>query len=211
MLNINNLELIIIDDDSTDGTRNIINDLNEENKIKLVHRKKTRGLASAFFTGLMQVTGDNIGWIDTNMSELIVKFKEMEKLLNTECDIAILSRYIAGGGDNRSLLRSLSSKYFNFICRLFLGKKVTDYTSGIFLFKKKILNEVPIFAYGHGEFTIEFLENANRKGFKISEIPYVQKKDDVSNVSKTAGNTIHFFYLGIIYFFRILKIIIRRS
>ena len=209
--NINNLELIIVDDNSTDDTRNIVNDLNKEKKIKLIHRKKTRGLASAFFTGLMKVTGDNIGWIDTNMSELTIKFKEMSEAIDSGYDIVVLSRYIEGGGDNRNLIRSLSSKCINFICRIFLSSKVTDYTSGIFLFKKNILDEVTMFTYGHGEFTIEFLENANRKGCKIHEIPYVQKKDDKVTVSKTAGNLIHFFYLGLIYFIRILRIIIRKN
>ena len=98
---INNLELIIVDDDSKDRTRDIINELNSENKIKLIHRKKTRGLASAFFAGLMEVTGDYVGWIDTNMSELVVKFEEMNSALESGNDIAILSRYIEGGEDKR--------------------------------------------------------------------------------------------------------------
>ena len=208
---INNLELIIVDDNSSDNTIKIINSLNKDNKIKLIQRHKTRGLASAFLTGLIQSSGSYIGWIDTNMSELNAKFKEMKILLESEYDIVILSRYVDGGGDNRKLLRSLSSKYFNLICSYLLGSKIKDYTSGIFLMRRKVLNEVNFLAYGHGEFFIEFIENANRKGFKIKEIPYVQMKDDELNVSKTAGSLIRFFYLGLIYFFRILKTIIRRN
>ena len=169
--NIDNLELIIVDDNSSDNTIKIINSLNKDNKINLIQRQKTRGLASAFLTGLIQSTGSYIGWIDTNMSELNVKFNEMKFLLESEYDIVILSRYIEGGGDNRKLLRSLSSKYFNLICSSLLGSKIKDYTSGIFLMKRKVLNEVNFLAYGHGEFFIEFIENANRKGFKIKEIP----------------------------------------
>ena len=76
---IKNLELIIVDDNSTDKTREIINSLNNNNKINLIHRKKTRGLASAFHAGLIQTTGQYVGWIDTNMSELVLKFNEMDK------------------------------------------------------------------------------------------------------------------------------------
>ena len=208
--NIEDLELIIVDDDSSDDTRNIIIRINADNKINLTHRKKTRGLASAFSTGLLHCTGKYIGWIDTNMSELVPRFKEMKNLLDTNYDIVILSRYIEGGGDKRTFLRSFSSKYFNKICSLILGSNVKDYTSSIFLMKKEVLNEVSFIAYGHGEFFIEFIENANRKGFKIKEIPYIQIKDDELNVSKTAGSLIYFFYLGFIYFLRIFKIIIRR-
>ena len=209
--NIENLELIIVDDDSSDNTRDIIKNINSDDIAKIIHRKKTRGLASAFMAGLIQSSGNYIGWIDTNMSELAIKFKEMRSLLDSNYDIVILSRYVKGGGDNRNLLRSLSSKCYNRACSLLLGSKIKDYTSGIFLMKRKVLDEVNFLAYGHGEFFIEFIENANRKGFKIKEIPYVQMKDDELNVSKTAGNLFNFFYLGLIYFLRILKTIIRRN
>ena len=64
------------------------------------------------------------------------------------------------------------------ICRIILGNSIKDYTSSIFLMKRKILDEVNFIGYGHGEFFIEFLYNVNKKGFKIKEIPYVQKKDE---------------------------------
>ena len=80
---IKNLELIIVDDDSKDETRNIIEKINSNNEIKLIHRTKTKGLASAFLTGLIQSSGEHIGWIDTNMSELAEKFPEMGNLLET--------------------------------------------------------------------------------------------------------------------------------
>ena len=209
--NINNLELIIVDDNSSDGTRSIIESLKNSENIKLINRKKSRGLASAFLTGLIDSTGGYIGWLDTNMSELSPKFREMNELLDSNYDIVILSRYVEGGGDNRTFLRSSCSKYFNMICRLLLGSKIRDYTSGIFLMKREVLNEVTSLAYGHGEFFIEFIENANRKGLKIKEIPYTQMKDDDLNVSKTAKNLASFFYLGLVYFIRVIKTIIRRN
>ena len=209
--NIEDLELIIVDDNSSDKTRDIINEQNKDKKIKLIHRKKSRGLASAFLTGLMESNGSRIGWIDTNMSELILKFKEMNKALNEDNDIAFLSRYVEGGQDKRKLFRSLCSKYFNTVCRVLLGSKIKDYTSGIFLMKREVLREVTFLAYGHGEFFIEFIENANRKGFKIKEIPCTQMEDDDLNESKTAANPIRFLYLGFIYFIRIFTTLIRRN
>ena len=206
-----NFNIIIVDDNSSDNTREIIHALNLNNEIKLLHRKKTRGLASAFHAGLMRCTGEYIGWIDTNMSELVIKFKEMDALLVSGHDIVILSRYIPGGNDERSLLRYATSKYFNIFCSYLLGRNIKDYTSGIFLMKKELLNEVSVLPYGHGEFFIEFLENANRKGYSIKEIPYIQMKEDNLNLSKTASNLFRFFYLGIKYILRIFTIIIRRN
>ena len=111
--NIPSLELVIVDDHSTDGTIEIIKKLNQNNKYKTVFRKKSRSLASAFVRGIIETTGENIGWVDTNMSELASKFTEMEKYLQMDNDIVLLSRYVEGGGDNRVFLRSLCSKYFN--------------------------------------------------------------------------------------------------
>ena len=209
--NINNLEIVIVDDNSKDGTRKIINDFSQPNNIRLIHRIKSRGLASAFLTGIIDNKGDYVGWTDSNMSELTIKFKEMIKLLDSGCDIVLLSRYIEGGGDNRTWLRSFSSKYFNLICRFVLGSNIKDYTSGIFLMNKKVLNELTFLGYGHGEFFIEFIHNANKKGFNIKEIPFVQGKDRDINASKTAGNIISFFYLGFFYILRIFVTLLWRG
>ena len=113
--NISNLELVIVDDNSSDGTIEIIEKLNQNNKYKVVYRKKSRSLASAFVRGIIETTGDYIGWLDTNMSELAPKFNLMIKELESNNDLIILSRYIQGGGDERIFMRSLGSKYFNIL------------------------------------------------------------------------------------------------
>ena len=206
-----NLELVIVDDNSSDGTAEIIKRLNVGNKFKAIFRKKNRGLASAFVRGLIETTGDNIGWIDTNMGEVAPRFIEMTEELKLNNDLVILSRYIAGGGDRRNLIRVLCSKYFNILCRIILTSSIKDFTSSIFLMKRQIINEVTFLGYGHGEFFIEFLYKAHKKGFKIKEIPYVQKKDQDLTNSKSAPNLAKFFYLGFIYILRIFSSVMRRD
>ena len=187
--NITNLEIVIVDDNSTDGTKEIINKLNVNNELKVIFRNKSVGLASAFLRGLIETTGDYIGWLDTNM----------------------LSRYINGGDDKRNLLRFLSSKYFNIFCGILFRQPIKDYTTSIFLMKRNVINEVSFIGYGHGEFFIEFLYNAYKKGFKIKEIPFVQKKDSIIGVSKSAPNLTKFLYHALMYFLRILITIVRRN
>ena len=209
--NISNLELVIVDDHSTDGTTEIIKKLNQNNKYKTVFRKKSRSLASAFARGVIETTGENIGWIDTNMSELASKFTEMNKYLQMDNDIVLLSRYVEGGEDNRVFLRSLCSKYFNILCKFILRTPVKDFTSSIFLMKRIVLNEVTFIGYGHGEFFFEFLYNAHQKGFKIKEIPYIQRKDENVLNSKSSPNLIKFFYLGSLYILRIFVTLFRKK
>ena len=207
--NINNLELVIVDDNSSDGTADIIKKLNNNDKYNLVFRKKSRSLASAFARGIIETTGNYIGWIDANQGELAPKFNIMIKELEQGNDIVIMSRYIPGGGDERTLLRSIGSKYFNFFARNILRLPIKDLTSSNFLMKKKVLDEVTFLGYGHGEFFLEFLYNAHKKGFKIKEIPHLQKKDENLKNSKSAPNLIKFFYYGAMYILRIFITILR--
>jgi len=196
---INNVEIVVVDDDSNDGTLEIINSI--DNKNLKVFSRTSRGLASAFLLGMINTNGDYIGWTDSNMPQLTHHFNEMIKKLDTY-DVVLLSRYIEGGGDERSKLRILSSKIINFICRLILDKDIKDYTSSIFLMRKEVLNYgVPI-AYGHGEFFIEFLYKIKKNGMKICELPYVQPPDVEG--SKTASSILRFFTIGFDYLIRIL-------
>ena len=203
---IKNVEVVVVDDDSTDGTLKIINSL--ENKNIKVYSRKSRGLASAFLLGMINTNGDYVGWTDSNMPQLTHHFKDMIKKLDSY-DLVLLSRYIAGGGDQRSKMRVLSSKTINFICRFFLGNEIKDYTSSIFLMNRNVLiHGVPI-AYGHGEFFIEFLYKIKKNGIKILEIPYIQPPDVEG--SKTATSIIRFLTLGLSYLIRILQIKFRKN
>ena len=203
---IENVEIVLVDDNSEDGTLEKVKSINNKN-LKIISRN-SRGLASAFLLGMINTNGDYVGWADSNMPQLIPLFREMLKKLD-ECDIVLLSRYVRGGGDQRSKMRILSSKIINLICRVILGNDIKDYTSSIFLMKRNVLTHgVPI-AYGHGEFFIEFLYKIKKNGVKIYELPYVQPPD--VDGSKTASSITRFFSLGLSYLIRIFIIKFRKN
>ena len=204
---VKNVEIILVDDNSPDGTFEKVKKIN--NPDLKIYSRKSRGLASAFLLGLINTSGDIVGWIDSNMGSLAKKIPEMLNELNNN-DIVVLSRYVNGGNDRRSRLRVLSSQIVNYVCRLILNKKIKDYTSGIFVMNRAVLQSVVPIGYGHGEFFIEFLYKANRKGLKITEIPY-DHPPDIEGMSKTAPNIIRFFKLGFDYFFRIIITLFRKN
>ncbi len=194
-----NTEIVVVDDNSTDGTDEILKSI--QNKNLKVYSRDTRGLASAFLLGMINTEGDYIGWTDSNMPQLTHHFKEMLLKLESH-DVVLLSRYVEGGGDERSKMRILSSKLINSFCRIILGSEIKDYTSSIFLMHRKVLKYgVPI-AYGHGEFFIEFLYKLKKNGMKICELPYIQPPD--AEGSKTASSILRFFTLGLGYLTRIM-------
>ena len=207
---IKDLEIIIVDDNSSDKTVDIIKKLKTNCIIKIIERKKAKGLGSAFQRALIESTGANIGWIDTNMGELAQKFPQMITDLD-KYDLILLSRYVEGSRDDRIFIRVFCSKLINFFGRLILGNKIRDYTSSIFIMKRKVLDETTLLGYGHGDFFVEFLYSVIKKNFLIKEIPYIQKKDEDEGNTKTSPNLIRFFFLGFLYFLRIVITKFRRN
>jgi len=201
------VEIIVVDDNSPDGTLEILKKINYDN-LKIFSRKKTRGLASAFLLGLINTNGNIIGWLDSNMGEVAKKFPEMLQLLK-EKDIVILSRYVPGGNDERNKIRVITSYLLNKFTKLILRSKINDLSSGNFLMKREVLNDVVPVAKGHGEFMIEFLYKAEKKGNKIIEIPYIQPID-IEGHSKSFPNIAKFLYLGFFYLLRIIQSIITK-
>jgi len=193
--NIKNVEIILVDDSSTDGTLEKAKKINNPN-LK-IYSRKFRGLASAFLLGLINSSGDIIGWTDTNMKSAIAKLPEMIDQLNNN-DVVLLSRYVEGGDDERDKLRSFASKILNWVYQLTLSKKIKDYTSGMFVMKREVLLTAIPNCFGHGEFFVEFIYRALKRGAKIYELPFVHQADLITR-SKTAPNLLHFIHLGFHY------------
>ena len=202
-----NVEIIVVDDNSKDRTLEILNKLKKDN-IKIFSRKKTKGLASAFLLGLINSSGDIIGWVDSNMTKTVKLFPNMIKNLQ-EYDIVLLSRFIDGGNDERNIIRKYSSLLLNKITKLILRSTINDLSSGLFVMKREVLLDVLPIASGHGEFMIEFLYKAEKKNNKIKEIAYSQPVDDEGN-SKSYPNLFKFCLLGLFYFVRIIQTLTRR-
>ena len=204
---INNVEIVVVDDNSPDGTLEILKNINYP-KLKIFSRDKTKGLASAFLLGLINSGGTIIGWVDTNMGSVVKKFPEMISNLEN-ADIVLLSRYIDGGNDERNIIRVLASKAINSLAKFTLRSKIQDLSSGIFVMKRKVLLDVVPIASGHGEFMVEFLHHAEIKGNIIKEIPYTHPIDVEGN-SKSFPSISKFLIFGFFYVLRLFQTIFRR-
>ena len=204
---INNVEIVVVDDNSPDGTHEILKNINYP-KLKIFSRDKTKGLASAFLLGLINSGGNIIGWVDTNMGSVVKKFPEMISNLEN-ADIVLLSRYIDGGNDERNIIRVLASKAINSLAKFTLRSKIQDLSSGIFVMKRKVLLDVVPIASGHGEFMVEFLHHAEIKGNIIKEIPYTHPIDVEGN-SKSFPSISKFLIFGFFYVLRLFQTIFRR-
>lgn len=172
-----NFEIIIVDDNSQDGTWQIVQELSrKENSIKVIRRTNERSLSSAVLCGWGYAGGDILGVIDGDFQhppELIPKM--IRRLLeDKETDIVIASRNVKGGGVSKwSLFRRFISCSGILISRFFLSHslaQVKDSMSGYFILRREVIDGKLLTPVGY-KILLEVLVKGNYK--KIEEIPYV--------------------------------------
>lgn len=179
-------EIIVVDDNSPDGTWEIVKEISARNKnVRLIRRINERGLASALDDGVRAAQGNVVVWMDCDLGlppEDIPRLVEKIK----KYDVAIGSRYVKGGKDLRPAWRSALSTALNWYSCFLLGWKVRDYTSGFIAVRKEVLDYVRWNREGFGEYFAEFAYKCVKRGFDVTEVGYVYK-DRTRGTSKTQG------------------------
>lgn len=173
------LSIIIVDDNSPDGTAGIVKRLqNIYKNLYLVVRDKKRGLGGAYIEGFkysLRKGYDVIIQMDADLSHLPSYIPEMLNLLR-EYDLVIGSRYTKKGGVlNWSLSRILLSRAANGFAKILLCLPINDSTSGFKAVRKTVLENIDfitITSRGYA-FQIEMVFRAFLKNFKIIEYPII--------------------------------------
>lgn len=168
-----NCEIIIIDDNSPDGTADIAEELSNTYKnIKVVRRPKKGGISSAVQDGLKVASGEIIIVMDGDHQHPPSVIKDLYKKVNEGNDIVVASRYISGGGAPKfGIFRKLTSRIATTLAHVMLRetKLITDPLSGFFAFKKEIVNGADIGSNSY-KILLEILVKGNGKS--LVEIPY---------------------------------------
>ena len=186
------LSVLVVDDNSPDGTGKLVNDMSEENdRIQILHRPGKLGLGSAYIAGFkhaIQQDVDCIFEMDADFSHDPDMISEFLEKLET-CDVVIGSRYISGiNVVNWPMSRLLLSYFANFYTRIITGMSIQDATSGFKCFKREVLELIDldrVRSDGYA-FQIEMNFRCWRKGFRICEIPiiFVDRHSGTSKMSR---------------------------
>lgn len=191
-------ELIVVDDDSQDGTAARVRALQERDPgLRLIVREDERGLVSALARGIAQARGEVVAWMDCDFSMPPELVPVLCAELQAGADLAIGSRYAPGGSDQRpGWSRRFSSWLINRLARLLLDPAVTDYTTGFVVARREVLDQVGLDTRsGYGEYCIDFLYRTLRRGYTIREVPYACR-DRIRGASKTAPDLATFVRRG---------------
>lgn len=173
------LDVLVIDDDSPDGTGRIADEIAARDpRVFVLHRTKKEGLGKAYLAGF--------AWALDRGYELVLEMdadfshdpKYLPALLDRarDADLVLGSRYVAGGGTvNWGLGRKLLSRGGSWYARTLLGVNVRDLTGGFKCFRREVLEGIALESVectGYA-FQIELTFRAVRRGFRVAEVPIV--------------------------------------
>ncbi|XP_027201034.2 dolichyl-phosphate mannosyltransferase subunit 1 [Dermatophagoides pteronyssinus] len=202
-------EIIIIDDNSPDGTTDVAKQLQNiygDDKIVLKPRKAKLGLGTAYLHGLKFARGKFIIIMDADLShhpKFIPRFIQKQK--ETNSDIVTGTRYAGDGGVyGWDFMRKLISRGANYLTQVLLRPGVSDLTGSFRLYRREALEKLVENCVSKGYvFQMEMMVRARKFGFKISEVP-IQFVDRVYGQSKMGSNEIIQFAKGLLYLFATL-------
>ncbi|MBF8302480.1 MAG: dolichol monophosphate mannose synthase, partial [Candidatus Dadabacteria bacterium] len=197
-------EIIIVDDNSPDGTQQVASQLRSTfiNLEVLRRLNKRRPSSAAVLDGIQLARGNMIGVMDADLSHPPEKIPELVKpILSGESDLIIGSRYVEGGNiENWPLSRRASSKLATLAARGLTHIK--DPMSGFFFFRKEVLDGVELSPRGF-KIGLEILVKGKYK--KVTEVPIIFS-DRKYGASKLSGSVIldYFSHLLRLYHHRFL-------
>jgi dolichol-phosphate mannosyltransferase len=190
-------EIIFVDDDSGDNTREEVRKLsNEDARVKLVHRIGRRGLSSACLEGMATSNSDYLLVMDADLQhDTSIIPLMLEKLEQTKCDLVVGSRFKDGANQHGlSKIRERGSRFVNQTMKFFTKNEMTDPLSGFFMLPRSVYNETKYQVSGIGfKILLDIIMSSKRK-LNVTELPFEFRerhagasKLDISIVSEFFG------------------------
>lgn len=178
-LHIAGLNLLVVDDNSPDGTGDLVEKIKLTNPhVDVLHRKGKLGLGSAYiqgFTKALAEGADFVGQMDCDFSHNPQNLVELVRIAREEADLALGSRYVPGGSLDTAwpVWRRALSGFGNFYARTILGLKTRDVTGGFKVWRREMLSKMPLDTIKSNGyvFQVEMLYVATRLGCRVKEYP----------------------------------------
>lgn len=178
-LPIPDLKILVVDDNSPDGTGALAEALSVQydRRVSVLHRPGKMGLGTAYIAGFrhaLQHGAQAIGQMDADFSHPVAKICDLVAALETY-DIAIGSRYVPGGSldENWPLWRKGLSAFGNFYARTILNMPNRDVTGGFRLWRREVLSNLPLERVRSNGyvFQVEMAYISHRLGYVTREVP----------------------------------------
>jgi len=164
-------EVIVIDDGSTDGTKEILKSL-EDGKLKIIYKENNAGKGSVIREGLKHVTGDIVIIQDADLEYDPRDYQALiEPIVSGKADVVYGSRWLNQGLKKIPLNWFKLGRYLlTFLTNLLYKTKITDEPCGYKVFKSEVISNIPL-ECKRFEFCPEITAKVCRLGYEIYEVP----------------------------------------
>lgn len=173
------LNILLVDDDSPDGTGAIVSKLAEESpRVRLLTRKKRKGRGSAGVDGFktaLEMGADLIIEMDADFSHHPRHIPDLVANANNY-QVVLGSRFVAGGADrDRGMLRQMVTRLAGLYVRTSLGIKIRDVSSGYRCFRREVFEKVDLedMISAGPSIVLEILYKVCLNGFTVKEVPII--------------------------------------
>ena len=186
--------ILVVDDDSPDGTGRIADRLAaEHDEVEVLHRTVREGLGPAYIAGFQHALAAGAAFVFEMDSDFSHDPKDLARLLSAvrdgDADLALGSRYVAGGAVlDWGLLRRIISRGGSMYAAVILGLTVRDLTGGFKCFRAEVLEAIDlpsVQAHGYA-FQVELTHRTIRGGFRVAEVP-ITFRDRLRGKSKMSA------------------------
>jgi len=206
---IDEIEIIVVDDDSPDRTWEIASEIIcPPASVEVIRRMKEHGLTASLSVGIEAAKHEVIVWLDCDFSHPPELIPQMLYMLDQGFDVVVNSRYVVGGGEDRrgewGAMQMFLSLSLNWFTRFFLDATFADYTSGFVAARAEVLRELPLRG-DYGEYFVDFIFRTLRKRYKVCEIPYMAMPRRCGE-SKTGTNLLQYLRRGRKYVGTVLRL-----
>jgi len=186
------VSVLVIDDNSPDGTGELADRLARElAHVEVLHRERKEGLGPAYLAGFRRALADGAEVILEMDCDFSHDPADVPRLVAAagEADLALGSRYVPGGSvGNWGLLRRAVSAGGSLYARLLLGVGVRDLTGGFKCYRRAVLETIDLDAISSKgyAFQVETTYRALRAGFRVVEVPirFVDREQGGSKMSR---------------------------
>lgn len=194
LLAYDNVRLMVVDDDSPDGTGDVAEELARSypGRIQVMHRTGRRGLGRSYIDGIKQAILQPVDVICQMDADLSHDPAHLPSLIaaTDKVDVVIGSRYIPGGAIvNWPKRRQLLSRFANMYIHAVTQLSARDCTSGYRCWRRTALAALPLdrFISDGYSFLVEMLFVASRSGCRVAEVPitFVERREGESKISKS--------------------------